>query len=657
MKKINSEFNTAFISEPGAKLENNDYFAFVELDDFACYVLADGITDASGTGAAKLAVETILTSFQENPTLKKKEILRWLHRANDTLLNAYHYNKLKASVIVIVSDYESIRYINSGNVRFGLFRNGFLLARSSDMSLGKQIVDEHLMGDDILARHVERNNLSSYLGQDDGFVPFISEPIKLQDGDIMTVYTKGIWENLDEMTMQEMFKEASEKPQDLLDEAEDLILSAQPEDLDNYSMAVVYANRIFKDPRRDERRRFWRRVAIITLIVLIIIGIIFGIWTYYKNKKIESMNDHVGQTVTYLKHSNFKMAKVECGKAMELAEDLEDKDTQRILTTYGDLIEKVKGADELYTTQSYSEAYMAYSDALDITRDCDGVGKAYISRRMMETEKHIDCANLIALGNEQMRNGKLEKAESAFLEAQTKAMVAGNMDDQQVASNALMQVAALMAQKDKEDAEKARQDKVDAVNSLLALAEAEMEAGELDGAEQKLRQAQMMANQARDDASKQLVMADMQQLTAKRGELSKQNAVDLNLADQLMQKGDLALLAADIDSAYMMYNAALDKYLQLNDEVGFSVVSMKIRTIAPTMADQARLNDGIDDTENQFREAMQAKDYNLTKQLGVKLRGMYQNVGNEAKVREINSLLDKIDTDKAIQDILNNGKR
>ena len=64
MKKINCTFKTAFLTEPGSQLENNDYYACIELDDYACYVLADGITDASGTGAAKMAVETILTRFQ-----------------------------------------------------------------------------------------------------------------------------------------------------------------------------------------------------------------------------------------------------------------------------------------------------------------------------------------------------------------------------------------------------------------------------------------------------------------------------------------------------------------------------------------------------------------------------------------------------------------
>ncbi|MBA8895164.1 hypothetical protein B0I61_000503 [Clostridium saccharobutylicum] len=41
MRKLNSKFETSFISEEGTYLQNKDYFAFVELDNYACYVIAD----------------------------------------------------------------------------------------------------------------------------------------------------------------------------------------------------------------------------------------------------------------------------------------------------------------------------------------------------------------------------------------------------------------------------------------------------------------------------------------------------------------------------------------------------------------------------------------------------------------------------------------
>lgn len=67
MRKYNSSFKTAFISEEGSKLKNNDYFGFVELDKYACYVIADGITDMRDSQSAKKAIEAVISAFHNEP--------------------------------------------------------------------------------------------------------------------------------------------------------------------------------------------------------------------------------------------------------------------------------------------------------------------------------------------------------------------------------------------------------------------------------------------------------------------------------------------------------------------------------------------------------------------------------------------------------------
>ena len=61
MKKINSEFKTANMSEEGQQLSNRDYFGYVEMDDFACYVLSDSLDEDSSTNSAKIVVDSIKT--------------------------------------------------------------------------------------------------------------------------------------------------------------------------------------------------------------------------------------------------------------------------------------------------------------------------------------------------------------------------------------------------------------------------------------------------------------------------------------------------------------------------------------------------------------------------------------------------------------------
>ena len=54
MRRINSEFKTANLSEEGQELSNRDYFGYVEMDDFACYVLADSLDEEPSVNSAQL---------------------------------------------------------------------------------------------------------------------------------------------------------------------------------------------------------------------------------------------------------------------------------------------------------------------------------------------------------------------------------------------------------------------------------------------------------------------------------------------------------------------------------------------------------------------------------------------------------------------------
>ncbi len=110
MRKQNSTFKTAFISEAGSGLENNDYFAFVELEKYACYVIADGLNDLPDAESARLATQTIILAFEERPSIKKRAILSYLEAADKALAKADSKEKLKASVTVVVTDYAKARY-------------------------------------------------------------------------------------------------------------------------------------------------------------------------------------------------------------------------------------------------------------------------------------------------------------------------------------------------------------------------------------------------------------------------------------------------------------------------------------------------------------------------------------------------------------------
>lgn len=417
MRKQNSIFRTGFLSEAGSELENNDYFAFVELEKYACYVIADGLNDLPDADSARVATQTIILAFQEHPSIKKRALRSWLKAANQALMEADSINRLKASVTVVVTDYTSVRYGYAGNTRLRLYRNGALTEQTFDTSLGTDILKELDFTEDALARHEERNNLYSYLGQGKGFCPQISEKIRLQNGDILTLYTRGVWENLDGGELDDVFSEAKDDPQESLDMVEDLLLSKQPAKLENYTFAAIFVDKVYQDPNRKRRIKRIVLICVVVLVVLIIVCVVVRFLRRQQKNRMEELERRYTDMIEYIQDANFIRAGEECSEALALAEKLRLKEEIGDLTDYQKLIEAVNTAEDLFGNQDYQEAQSAYVTAKERSRYADRIADEYIDKKLGVITDYLLVFDYIQLGDTLMAWGEYDRAEEKYLQA------------------------------------------------------------------------------------------------------------------------------------------------------------------------------------------------------------------------------------------------
>lgn len=436
MRKYNSSFKTAFISEEGSKLKNNDFFGFVELDKYACYVIADGITDVRDSEGARKAIEAVVTAFQNAPGISKGKIKSYLKFANKELLTGKSYEKLKASLTVVVSDYEKFRYGYAGNTRLRLYRDGKRILATSDMSLSQKMVKDGQIAEDKLAEHEERNNLTSYLGMEK-YSPFVSKKIKLSDGDIITLYTKGIWENVDEGELDDVFEEAGDEPEEECNKVEDLLLSRQPENLDNYTFVAIYANKVFVDPNRKKNIKKIIMVTLAILVVVLIVGIVIFLWRRDRAQKKADMELFFSNTETYMEDHNFIRAKEECEKAIQLAEKLGNKELKEKYNEYLICLEAVISADDILEKGNYTEAKEAYLTAKSRVRYADNSMLDYIEDKLDEIADYEAVFDSIAMGDSLLELKSYELAEEKYLEAKEKAAAIYFTEGKQQALDAL----------------------------------------------------------------------------------------------------------------------------------------------------------------------------------------------------------------------------
>lgn len=659
MRKINSTFKTAFISEAGAALKNNDYFAYVELDDYACYVIANSITDRIESESAKVAVENAIRHFQENPSMRRRAMQSYLKATNEDFLSANSNEKLKASICIVVTDYEKLRFGIAGNTRFRLYREGIVAFASHDMSLTQDLIEDEKLPENILSKHEERHNLYTYLGQEKDFSPYISQSIKLINGDIVSLYTSGIWENIDEGELDDVFSEAGDEPQLILDEVEDLLLSRQPKNLTNYTIATIFIDKIFTDPNRARRIRRMIRIAIIVFIILLILGIIFYIWYSNRQDKKHKMNLYTDNTVTAIQDNNYIRAQSEVKKGIDLAENLDDEERINLLNNYSRLIDAVIAADNDYKNEKYTDAYEAYQNALDISRYADNLGESYINKQIMQCENYLSVSDLIALGDKALEENDFDKAEKNYFEAKKMALKAHDLNGNQQAKEALEklyeQKKQMQDEQDKKDKQKLSED----ISDLITQGDNLQQGGDYVGAEAKYMEAKELAAKNYDADSKKEALSALEKLDEVKAKAQAQRQKNIDeqsdkymTAALVLARGDDAFSAGDYTNANAYYNTALEQYTALGDSSMCQSISLKLQQVATKQQEISNQVQTADNLMMQADSLYKQNEYNSAKQLYLKAKQEYQSLGREDKVGEINNILDQIDIDMAVMETM-----
>lgn len=421
MRRINSEFQTFHMSEEGQKLSNRDYFGYVEMDDFACYVLADSLDEEPSVNSARLVVDSIIRDFTEAPTMRKRAVRKYIIRAHRELMAQREGMHLKASVVVAVTDYRKLRYYHAGNSRLYWIRNARIMEQTKDQSLTQNLLEQGRLPLDEAAAHEERNNLYSFLGERGTPQIEISRKKKLENGDMFALLTRGVWEQCGEQEFLQITNDAKE-PKDILDQTEDCVLKDQENrKIDNYSLAVTFVNKVYQSPKKPVSIKKILMIALPVLLVVTITGV--TLYLRYRNirTKTEDMIRYMESGQTYLGLNNYQKAAEEYGEAMTLARSLKRAKEQDESDQYIKLAEQIMLADDALSGEEYQKAQELYLAAREMSVETGNTGLQYIDGQLDRVLRHVRVFDLIAQGERKQEYGNLEGAIALYKEAKEMA--------------------------------------------------------------------------------------------------------------------------------------------------------------------------------------------------------------------------------------------
>ena len=578
MRKQNSKFNTNFISEEGSSLKNSDFFAYAELDNFACYVLADGIEDVADSESAKEAVESIIAKFQEKPSISKGKIHGYLKHANEVLLKAEKYMKLKASIVVAVTDYENVRFGYAGNVRAKLYRNNKTFYKTIDTSLSSEMVSKEMISEDALSRHEQRSNLYTFLGQK-GFSPVISGKIKLVDTDILILYTKGVWENVSEGEIDNIFAESGKDPKDALLKVEAVLLDKNLGYIDNYTIAGIYIDKVFieSDTKKKKRRKLILIVSIVSVVV--ILGAIIALYFYKKYTKElkEDMNTHYEKMLKFIEMENYTKADTECEESIKKAESLRNKEMKDLLYHYEQVIEGIIEADEKYDAKSYKEAKPLYELILSEIPYADNAGLSYVRKRL-DFISGYESVNLSLDNGDILFDSEIyDKARERYVDAKTEARDIGYEEGKLKAEAKLLAVDQAIAKKDEgkqAEADKQSQN-LKSANDMLSAGDEALSKGDFLSARANYNTAKDILEKSGESAG----LSELEQKISTADKKISEGDEEKNKAGGYAVTADEAFLRGDFESARENYEYARRLYVKLKDEINTIEMDKKLNDV------------------------------------------------------------------------------
>lgn len=395
MRKNEAKFTTVFFSEAGTKNKNNDYFGYVQLDNYAIWAVADGFDEEEGADlAARLAVESAIEYFMLYPKFNTEiisEIISYVNlKVREKQAETERYSLMHTSFLVVISNYNALLYGNIGNTRFYHLRNGYVLTQSSDDTVAQLLVEEGALNTGDLKYHRQRNDLLQAIGDYGKIKPnILKTPITLQEKDVFCLTTMGFWENIDEKEMEVEVSRYDESKK-WLASLEKKVMATLRDDVENYTFAAVSIEAIAEPLSMEkDNRKFFMKIAVAVILSIFII-LTLTLWQVKKQKDI------MNKIISYEQHADEELIKKNFDNSV--------KELELIIGEYEKLKPKSRGVIGFFLNADARRKEM--DKKIEETKS-----------KIKDTEKLKKVFSDIREGNELFNNGNYEEASKKYQEA------------------------------------------------------------------------------------------------------------------------------------------------------------------------------------------------------------------------------------------------
>ena len=657
MRKDEAKFITEFLSEAGTKAENNDYFGYVLLDNYAIWAVADGFDEEEGAKvAARIAVESAIEYFMLRPRFNYDVIKEMMDYANlkvkEKQEETQKYSLMHTSLLIVISNYNSILYGNIGNTRFYHIRGGYIISQSRDDTIAQLLVDEEALNISDMRFHRQRNDLLQAIGDFGKIKPnIIKKPVELMEKDVFCLTTVGFWENIDEHDMENDFSRFEDKKQ-WLNSLEKRILASLRDNIENYTIAQVEVGAVASpEPMEKDKRKLIKKIILVMLIIVVIIlfvviwnvkrrnGILQAATQYEKladeeilkknfNNSIDNLKLEIGEyeklkpksrgIIGFLTNAEKKRA-----DASKKIDEINKKigETEKIKKAFSDINE----GNEMFNSGNYDEANVKYQQAKynlnDNNYKRDELNTEEIlttlDLRINSTVKLKEAKALETAGDTAVNEGSYNLAKVNYKNAADMYLANGRADYVSQVEKKLEEIT------DKEKA--AYNGAMLAENKGDSLAQSN-----INSSKEAYYQARQMYQTLGDTVK-------VGEIDNKIQELNSQQNADLQTANNLVQEGLSQITANNPAQAINILTQAKNIYQKMKDTNNANAVSKYINQAQEFIKFESQNAEKLKTQEMEYSERLKQQEIQMQQQLQIKeaeIKAQQEEMERERQKRE-----------------------
>ncbi|MFC2542696.1 MAG: serine/threonine protein phosphatase, partial [Leptotrichia hofstadii] len=565
---------------------------------------------------------------------------------------AQKYSLMHTSLLIIISNYNSILYGNIGNTRFYHIRGGYIISQSRDDTIAQLLVDEEALNISDMRFHRQRNDLLQAIGDFGKIKPnIIKKPVELMEKDVFCLTTVGFWENIDEHDMENDLSRFEDKKQ-WLNSLEKRILASLRDNIENYTIAQVEVSAVASpEPMEKDKSKLIKKIILVMLIIAVIIlfvviwnvkrrnGILQAATQYEKladeeilkknfNNSIDNLKLEIGEyeklkpknkgIIGFLTNAEKKRA-----DASKKIDEINKKigETEKIKKAFSDINE----GNEMFNSGNYDEANVKYQQAKynlnDNSYKRDELNTEEIlttlDSRINSTVKLKEAKALEVAGDTAVNEGSYNLAKVSYKNAADMYLANGRAD--------------YVSQVEKKLEEITDKEKTAYNGAMLAENKGDSLAqSNINSSKEAYYQARQMYQTLGDTVK-------VGEIDNKIQELNSQQNANLQTANNLVQEGLSQITANNPAQAINILTQAKNIYQKMKDTNNANAVDKYISQAQEFIKFESQNAEKLKTQEMEYSERLRQQEIQMEQQLQIKeaeIKAQQEEIERERQRRE-----------------------